>query len=174
MIPGFHLNNTYRKPYCNYSAVMLMRINTPTVHHFHDALSPAMAAPAMFSVSLKAMWQVGLLAYLLSVRQPSRANISRTRGCVRRFAPVVFRMSVMPIQNKASPDQMKNYSSESARDYIHPSSLPDVRKPLCRQQTSGGANAPSCNIDAYWRDSSRHCVHAAKLTKIFKSCKFRD
>lgn len=45
---------------------------------------------------------------------------------------------------EAAPTQMKNYSSESVRDF-HPSSLPPG--PVFCGGSCGGASAPSCNIE---------------------------
>lgn len=76
----------------------------------------------MYSVSLKAMLQVGLLAHLLSTFKPSRSYETVSQPSRPHSGRPLSRHNT-GIRSNDMPTQVKNYSSESARDF-HPASLP--------------------------------------------------
>lgn len=120
----------------------------------------------MFSVSLKAMSQIGLLAYLLW-EEPAFPcqHYAHTRHVYVVFCSSGFTRGYEVRRNEAHLTQTKNYSSESARDYFHPTSLPEALT-LRGLSISGGAQGTLLRHRRISRDSSRQCIHAAKINKF--------
>lgn len=110
----------------------------------------------MYSVSLKAMLQVGLLAHLLSAVKPSRGYETVSQPSRPHSGRPLSRHN-SGTEGNDMPTQVKNYSSESARDF-HPASLPAA-------VGGRGALAPSCNMIK----SITVCLH----TPVFRATNIR-